>query len=435
MILLFLTGLIASAFLGFGQPTSAQGAAQLAVPDLKFTRVILQNSRADFWEANLGQMKMKLYEQGRLKAEFPIYRRGDAADWGGTPVGLYRIESKDGLVFSSAADVWMPYSMKFYGKYYLHGEPYYPSGAKYQNPVSGGCIEFKDDIAKKIFTLSKKGMYLLVIDQENDSYFYQAKAVEPLNRVEAKSFFVADIGSGAVLTQRNAREVRPVGSLTALMTAVVMTENTNLKKTVTLRQLANPQEQSVVKLNQRFPLASLFYPLLVESSFNAAKALSTFWGTDKTVKWMNDKAVTVLMFNSQFTDLSGASINNVSTAQDIFLLARYITQTRTALWSMSKAEKFRTLGSPPFALKVLSQRNIAPRVKELVGAKTAYNDAAGYSGVFVFRFELLGGQSRQIGVVILDTPDLIKDSSLIHQWVLQNYFNNDNFLVSPPRDN
>src|SRR3989344_3348659 len=78
-----------------------------------------------------------------------------------TPNGVYKIRSREENHFSSIGEVWMPWSMHFYGNYFIHGWPYYPSGAPVADTYSGGCIRLSTSDAKELFGEVKNGMPVL----------------------------------------------------------------------------------------------------------------------------------------------------------------------------------------------------------------------------------------------------------------------------------
>ena len=116
------------------------------------------SAQVDFLEANLAEMKIRIYREGSLLEEVPILTKGDSQSWGGTAVGLYEVISGGRASFSVSAEAYMPYALHFYGKYYLHGEPYYPWGEKIVSRFSGGCLRLKNKDAKTVFELTEIGM-------------------------------------------------------------------------------------------------------------------------------------------------------------------------------------------------------------------------------------------------------------------------------------
>ena len=155
------------------------------IPDIKSDLI---SQKIDFIEINLSEMKARLYKSGGVSLEFPILAKGDLNSWGGTASGLYSVLSKTKVSWSGAADVYMPYAIHFYGKYYIHGEPYYPDGTKMISDFSGGCVRLSDQDIKKLYSSVKKGMSVLVIDKEKDNYQYPLEGLTDLPEIDAKAF-------------------------------------------------------------------------------------------------------------------------------------------------------------------------------------------------------------------------------------------------------
>ena len=87
---------------------------------------------------NVGQLSGVVPDA--LEFAFDIVAKGDPNEWGGSPAGSYYVISKQRVAYSSVSEVYMPWSIRYYGKYYIHGEPYYPGGEKLNSSTSGGCI-------------------------------------------------------------------------------------------------------------------------------------------------------------------------------------------------------------------------------------------------------------------------------------------------------
>ncbi len=81
-----------------------------------------------FIAADLVNMRLYIYEDGTTTAEYPILTKGRPGSPYETPSGAYSILTKEADHFNHAEQVHMPYSMQFYGNYFVHGWPYYPSG-------------------------------------------------------------------------------------------------------------------------------------------------------------------------------------------------------------------------------------------------------------------------------------------------------------------
>jgi lipoprotein-anchoring transpeptidase ErfK/SrfK len=107
----------------------------------------------------LGTQTFNYIEDGEVVVAGPI-ASGKASS--PTPTGKYRILSKDKDKESSRYDnevgtpAWMPYSMQFYGNYFLH-EGYLPG-----QPASHGCIRLGHHHARLLFERMKIGDQVVV---------------------------------------------------------------------------------------------------------------------------------------------------------------------------------------------------------------------------------------------------------------------------------
>ncbi len=384
-----------------------------------------------FLEINISAKKARLYKETGLIKEVPILKAGDPNGWGGSAVGLYKIISKNKVSFSVISDVYMPHALHYYGKYYIHGEPYYPDGSKLISPISGGCITLNDKDAKALYGLIELNMPVLIIDKENDYYQHFDEKLSDLSAISAKSYLVADLDSSFVFTEKNSKEQLPITSLTKLMTAVVVAENIDLRKPILVKPEmlgANGITQGL-EAGKEFRVIDLFYPLLIESSDDAAEVLSYFLGRKKTIEMMNKKSEAILMTNTEFIESGGFSHKNVSTAQDLFQLLRYVYNNRPPLLEIAKGKKVRTFGKVRFEIKNLRNKNIFTDEPNFVGGITGYLPTSKNNGFFIFKFITKDEKIRTIAIVLLDCDDNKIDVQKIYKWLQENYS-----LTSAPKN-
>lgn len=388
--------------------------------DLKKEFILNKNN---FIEVNFPEMKIRIYKGGMMAKEVQISARGDVKSWGGTAAGLYKVISKSKLSFSVVAEVYMPYSIHFYGKYYIHGEPYYPGGEKRITDITGGCVQLSDKDAEEIFNLIEREMPVLVIDKESDHYQYrEGKAVEPPG-VSAQSFLAADLDTGFVLGEKEMSRQLPIASLTKLMTAVVVSENIDLRKSITITEgmLQAYGSTKGLERGKGFRIVELFYPLLIESSNDAAEALAAFLGKEKTLRLMNEKARSILMENTNFTDPSGFDPLNISTAVDLFQLARYVSNNRPPIWEITRGKTVQSFGPVSFNVSEFWNKNVFAFDPNLVGGKTGFIKQSEYTAIFIFQF-LDGDQEiRNITIIILGSDNLETDTQKIYKWLEEEY--------------
>ncbi|MDO8633606.1 MAG: L,D-transpeptidase family protein [Candidatus Wildermuthbacteria bacterium] len=386
----------------------------------------LLSKEGSFLEVNFPEKTIRGYTNGSVEKETSILAIGDPQGWGGTPAGLYSVLSGYELGFSSIARVYMPWAMQFYGKYYLHGEPYYPGGQKRITDVTGGCVQSSDQDAKTMFEFASVGMPVLVIDHENVPYEFTRELDLPFPALSAASYLVVDLDSGQVLAEKDALATRPVASLTKLMAAVVVVEQSDLRKSITVRPSMLEAYGSTEGLTKgkSFRLVELLYPMLIESSNDAAETVSGFLGRARTIELMNEKAKAISMNSSGFVDPSGFEKENVSSAEDIFRLLRYIYYNRPPILEITKGKEVNAFGDVRFT--DLESKNIFADHSWFMGGKTGFIKASGYTGAFLFRIPI-NGKERTFAVVLLGSVAYLGDQSTkseterVVSWIVESF--------------
>ena len=385
----------------------------------------------EFLEINFSKDTVLKYENGAVVKEVPVLAQGDPQGWGGTPAGLYEVLAKYKNAFSDIAQVYMPYAIHFYGKYYVHGEPYYPWGEKTGADVSGGCIQLQDDSARQIYELVGKGLPVLVVDKENDGYVYGATNVLSPPLVSAAAYLVADLNSGFVFAEKNSQDALPIASITKLMTALVVAENVDLRKSVeiTAKMLEAYGETDGLEEGVRYRVVELFHPLLIASSNDAAEAVAGFLGRERTIRMMNEKARAMLLRDTVFTDPSGFDPGNISSAQDLFYLARYIVNNRPPLFEITKGKEVRSYGEVRFPKEDLWNKNVFAADSSFAGGKTGYIVVSKHTGIFLFNFLTRENEMRTIAFVLLGSDNDKLDTQQLYAWLQQNYQLSPNYSL------
>ncbi|GEM_PF-737266 len=376
------------------------------LPDYNF----LAEDLEEFLKINTETRIIEYHKEGEVKEEFEVLNMVDREHWGGVPVGLYEVLSKEGVRFSSTTEVYMPFSVRFYGKYLIHGEPYYPSGAPYISQVSGGCIRVKNEKMEKLYDLLERGTPILVVPRENGEFHLQEKRAPAFPEVSAESFLVADADSGKVFAERDFREERSIASITKMMTAIVAIEQFATTQRITVRDymLTGQGETEGIYPGRVFRIIDLLRPLLVESSNNAAMILSHLPGKEESIKRMNEKAEMIGMRNTEFVDPSGIEEGNISTAEDVYYLAYYILNSRVPFLNISSGTWTTNVNYQLFPNLV--NKNIFYDDPAFVGGKSGFTNASKHTGFYIFNLEI-GGEEREVIFVLLGsrTEKEIKD--------------------------
>ncbi|WP_429152152.1 D-alanyl-D-alanine endopeptidase [Aeromonas hydrophila] len=141
--------------------------------------------------------------------------------------------------------------------------------------------------------------------------------------LSSAAFVVANPRTGEVLSERNANRVMPIASITKLMTAlVVLDANQRLSEmlTVTMADVDRLKGTgSRLAVGSRLSRADMLHIALMSSENRAASALARNYpgGQRAFIEAMNAKARMLGMWNTQFSDSTGLTPRNVSSAHDL----------------------------------------------------------------------------------------------------------------------
>lgn len=378
----------------------------------------LTDAHASFISANLTEMQLSVYQDGTLALTVPILAKGKVGSWWETPVGIYKIETKEKDHYSSFGHVHQPWSMAFQGNFFIHGWPYYDDGTPVATAFSGGCIRLSTEDAEKVFGLSKTGMPVLVYKEtaKVEPFSYRLKTPA----VTSESYLVVDMDTATVLASKNADVLAPIASITKLVAALVATEYINLDK-----ELDVPPEARVYTSVPRLdPLSSvraydLLFLLLQESSNEAAETLAAATGREHFVARMNAKARAIGLAHTTFADPSGAK-SDMSTPEDLFALLRYIDENRRFVLNIT-AGTLKDSAYGDAAFSNISNFNLIDGAPgRFLGGKIGQTNEAGetYAGMFSLPFE---GRERRIAVIVLGSTAAQRDVSSLLRFVGNAY--------------
>lgn len=200
--------------------------------------------------------------------------------------------------------------------------------------------------------------------------------------ISSAAAIVVNEKTGQVLWEKNSTTIRPVASLTKIMTAYiflqsgtpwdkVMTYNTGYN-TIGARLYLNAGDQLTTK--------DLFYSMLVGSANNAALLLadSTGLSRDDFVARMNTQAQEWGLTQTTFVDPSGLDPANQSTAAEYAILARHALGSLTMLQgTTTKQYSFTTINTRQVH-NLRATNKLLDSDLYITGTKTGYLDEALY---------------------------------------------------------
>ncbi|TNI13448.1 D-alanyl-D-alanine endopeptidase [Aeromonas veronii] len=240
--------------------------------------------------------------------------------------------------------------------------------------------------------------------------------------VRSSSALVVDVKTGKTLYQKNATKVRPIASLTKLMTAlVVLDAKQNLNQTITVDKNDLDRVKhthSRIRMGTKVTRRDALHLALMSSENRMASALARHYpgGRSAFVRAMNNKARQLGMRNTHFYDSTGLSTRNVSTAQDLGKLAAAAYRQPLIRQFTQDENREMRFSAPSYSLMF---NNTNPLVKnpdwDVRLSKTGFTDEAGRCLVMRAKPD-----SRELAIVLLNsvgkrTP--IGDANRIRKWL------------------
>lgn len=148
----------------------------------------------------------------------------------------------------------------------------------------------------------------------------------------AHSYTLMDQTTGRVLVSKDKDNPMLIASITKIMTAIIVIENTDLNNIITVDESILKAYGSgiYIQIGEEMSVLDMLYGLMLRSGNDAAIMLATYISNteEEFVKLMNNKAKEIGMKNTTFNNSSGLDEkgSNYSTSYDMALLTRYAMQ-------------------------------------------------------------------------------------------------------------
>ena len=248
--------------------------------------------------------------------------------------------------------------------------------------------------------------------------FYYIKDPSKKPNIKAESYFVGDLDTGEMILEKNKENIFPIASVSKLMTAVISKENQNQDETTKISKsaLATYGQNGDFHLNEKIKVNDLIYPLLLESSNDAAVAIAEGSGKDIFIQKMNEKAKVLTLLNTSFEDPSGLSENNKSTAYDLFKFSQYLKTNLPDLLQISTLKSYKNTNHIWF------NNSQFLNLEGYQGGKRGYIDESKQTTLSLFTLPLGPIGVRNIGIAILRSPDRYKDMKNILSYLAKNVY-------------
>ena len=238
---------------------------------------------------------------------------------------------------------------------------------------------------------------------EHEAVTSVATILEPTNvpTMHVSAWGIFDIQTGKIIAGNQIDTVKPIASITKLFTATAVLESKKkyVSFTIMPSDVAVEGDAGKLKAGNSVTPYLLLYPLLLESSNDAAEAIRRFLGDtfENTRKKIIDDAV---ISNTVLVDASGLSSKNVSTVRDLAQFFSYIYVIDPHILDITQLYTY--VGSDTGYIN----NNPGRKFKSFIGGKQGHTDEAQYTFLGGFKSPKT---NTEIGIVILGSSNIRED--------------------------
>ena len=243
-----------------------------------------------------------------------------------------------------------------------------------------------------------------------------------MQELASGSAMLVDLKTNEVLYSSHPDLVRPIASVTKLMTAMVTLDaklpmnerlSVNIKDTKEMKNV-----YSRVRIGSELSRKELMLLTLMSSENRAAATLAHHYpgGYKMFIKAMNDKAKALGMNSTRYVEPTGLSEHNVSSANDLILLLK-ASKNYPLLGELSSTpKKTVTFSKPKYRLDFYNTNRLVNKQDwDIALTKTGYTDDAGHC--LVMRTVM---DKRQVAFVVLDSYGKfthLADANRLKKWL------------------
>lgn len=280
----------------------------------------------------------------------------------------------------------------------------------------------------------RRDVVLAEVGQQVDPYLHFQRVLSSFSSNENNSlrrnWEVVDpeVNSQAVMFQffdeeepifyRNTYRLWPAASITKLMTALVVIENIGLNKKIFIDQETAAGSRGVLRSGEVYTSRELVKVMLVSSNNSTAIAFENHLGREEFLNLMNQKARTLKMDQTVYFDASGLSEDNLTSARDVMILLRYISETRPEIlnWTRLSNFIFRPINLNYVENKTVFSNNPFVDDSRFIGGKTGTLPRSGQNFAGIFTFE-----NYRVAIVVLGSSNRVLEIERLFDWARRAY--------------
>jgi D-alanyl-D-alanine carboxypeptidase len=245
------------------------------------------------------------------------------------------------------------------------------------------------------------------------------------------SLLVDSQGNQEILFDKDSNEKLPIASLTKLITADIVLEHYDLSQIIEISHQAVEEEgnSGEFKIGETLTVENLIYSLLIESSNDAAEALTEVIGKDAMVDLMNLETKAMGMENTRFFNPTGLEPDNpngpinYSSTKDLATFVAYLLKTNPKILEISTFSEY-NLYSPEgiFHHKLTNTNELlgesASWRTRIIGSKTGWTPQA--QGCLLLAIKAPKDRGVIINI-ILGSPDRFDEMKKLINWIGEAY--------------
>jgi hypothetical protein len=357
------------------------------------------------------EMMVTLFRDGMVIRTAPILHIPPQDSPDALTAGSYSVGSIEKVLSSSVTMTRFPHHVRFGDRFSIHGIPTTAQGDALPESLPGGSIVLSTEDAERVASYLEPGLMVYVeapLPHARPSNRRLSVRNGEVPATTAIAFALVDMETGQTYLAKNEEEQYPIASITKLVTAAVASEVIGHGTTV------------VAPSGEHYTLGDLFYPLLLRSDNGVAHRIAQHIGTGAFLAHMNAYMQAHGMVSSSFGDSSGLSPKNLSTVQDLTVLARHLMHHKSYLLAMTSEAQVTLTAASGATWHVTNQNRLAhdPHFR---GGKLGFTDEAGQTSLAIFNVPL-GDTVHPVAVVVLGSKDWRQDTRTLLKWLVDSVY-------------
>lgn len=253
--------------------------------------------------------------------------------------------------------------------------------------------------------------------------------VPEIPNITADRWITYDASTDVVLASWNANDQAPMASVTKVMTAIIVIENSELSDVVSIPTFATGARGSTAGLvaGEQWSVGNLLIAMLVRSGNDAALTLADHIGegsTSRFVAMMNSRAVQLGMANTHFANPNGLDAEgHYSSARDLLKLI-IASQEYPDIQRIARTKLVSMPADPNGKSRLFQNTNrLLGTYPGVTGLKTG--DTPWADKVFLATSERA---NRRIYSVVMHSDDHFNDTRELLDWSYSTYALRDRWL-------